>query len=187
MGALLQDSPMPVLKHCLSPIFAGTLVMLSSQVAVAQQPTRAAATVEKADSAEIQAYRLTMDDVRKLYSVNLALARLARTHPEIVDTAQDTTDASPTVTDLTRQMDAKPLARDAVRVAGLTSRQYFVITFALTYASLNHQAMIMCGHNAQCVAAEAKINPANLAFINQHQAELQRLQQQFVADSSKSP
>jgi hypothetical protein len=183
---------MTFLKHWLLPPLAWTLVMFSSQTAVAQQARRvgAATAAAESDSAEVQAYRLTIEDVRKLYAANLALIRLQRSHPELAQAEQDTTDLPEyAVTVLARRLEDRPLTREAVRAAGLTSRHFFVITLALAYAGLSQQTAVLCGRNAQCVAAaaraaEASHLTANVAFINQHQAELQRLQGEFVRDSS---
>jgi hypothetical protein len=141
-----------------------------------------------ADSAELKAYRLTIEGVRKWYAAALAFARLARTHPE--SAAADTAEAS--VTSLTvqaRQIEDRPQAREAVRAAGLTAREAVVIVNVLARATFAHMAVLQ-GMQAQRAAAEAGINPANVAFMNQHQAELQRLAGELEAvakDSLRRP
>jgi hypothetical protein len=162
-------------KPRLLPALACTLVMFSSPAAVAQGFTAAT----KSDSAEFRAYRLTIEDVRKYYAVMLAGIRLARTHPELAkaDTA-DLSEAPLTVQ--ARQFEASPEGRELLRAGGLTGRQYIVIGYVFAGAELAR-----LGGDQSFL-----IHPANVAFINEHQAELERLQgevQAALPESLRAP
>ena len=130
-----------------------------------------------ADLRELSRYTLTTADLQKLAAVNANLAKLAKAH-ENDDEGDD--DGSDTNNESLDQMAARlarnPEARKAIEAAGLTPRQYSVIMMALFQASFAQYAVEQ-GADAAKVAHDASVNPANIRFVKEHKAELQKLQE----------
>jgi len=143
--------------------------------ALCAQPTRAAASGD-ADLRELSRYELTMADVRKFAAANAALAK----HPkaEQNDDEEEDEDESSNDDESLDEMAARigriPEARNAIEAAGLTVRQYAVITMALFQAAFAQYAVEQ-GADPAKVARDAGVNPANLRFVKEHKAELEKL------------
>ncbi len=143
--------------------------------ALCAQPTHAAASGD-ADLRELARYELTMADVRKFAAANAALAK----HPkaEQNDDEDEDEDESSNDDESLDEMAARigriPEARKAIEAAGLTVRQYAVITMAL-FQSAFAQYAVEQGADPAKVARDAGVNPANLRFVKEHKAELEKL------------
>lgn len=116
---------------------------------------------------ELENYTFTMDDMRKFFQVGRNLERVGREHPELQADARidiqhlDKSEA---------KINANPLLLKAVMDTGLTTRQYTLmnlILFLTSIASLNSDAA-----DAVKAMRDAHLNPANLAFIKEHEQEL---------------
>ncbi len=143
--------------------------------ALCAQPTVAAPGGD-ADLRELSRYELTMADVRKFAAANAALAK----HPkaEQSDDEDEGEDESSNDDESLDEMAARigriPEARKAIEAAGLTVRQYAVITMAL-FQSAFAQYAVEQGADPAKVARDAGVNPANLRFVKEHKAELEKL------------
>ena len=143
--------------------------------ALCAQPTHAAPGGD-ADLRELSRYELTMADVRKFAAANAALAK----HPkaEQNDDEEEAEDESSNDDESLDEMAARigriPEARNAIEAAGLTVRQYAVITMALFQAAFAQYAVEQ-GADPAKVARDAGVNPANLRFVKEHKAELEKL------------
>ena len=76
---------------------------------------------------------------------------------------------------MTARIESNPVARKAVEAAGLSARQYVVITMALFQASLAQYAVDQ-GADPGKVAGETGVNPANIRFVKEHKAELEQME-----------
>ena len=143
--------------------------------ALCAQPTRASASGD-ADLRELARYELTLADVRKFAAANAAIAK----HPkaEQNDDEEEDEDESSNDDESLDEMAARigriPEARKAIEAAGLTLRQYAVITMALFQAAFAQYAVEQ-GADPAKVARDAGVNPANLRFVKEHKAELEKL------------
>jgi hypothetical protein len=77
------------------------------------------------------------------------------------------------LTEMAAAMDRQPMLANALKSAGLTAREYSVMSMALLQASM------WAGMKKQGMVKEKDIpkdvNPANIAFVEQHQAEMAAL------------
>jgi hypothetical protein len=135
-------------------------------------PPCSAAPSGDADLRELSRYELTMTDVRKFAAANAALAQ----HPEAErDEDQDESDTEDdSLDELAARIGRVPEARKAIEAAGLTVRQYAVITMALFQAAFAQYAVDQ-GADINKVARDAGVNPANIRFVKEHKAELEKL------------
>jgi hypothetical protein len=154
---------------------SAVLAFVLALAAVAFVPQSQAATGD-ADLRELSRYQLTLAEVRKYAAANANLAK----HPKVAededaegDSDEDTSDES--LDGMAARIGKIPEARKAIESAGLTVRQYAVITMALIQASMA-QFAVDSGADPAKVARDAGVNPANMKFVKEHKAELQKMQ-----------
>lgn len=124
----------------------------------------------KADALELRDYTLTMDELERWGTAAAALARMGRANPELKERlSMNVSDAS--IDAFAARLEEVPEVRDVVEDAGFTPRDYAVVTYVVVQSMLGH-ATIQQGMSADAVATKAGINPENLAFVQQHQAEV---------------
>lgn len=131
-----------------------------------------AATSDDADLRELSRYTLTMTDVRKFAAANAELAK----HPKAEDEDEEAGGGDgESLDEMAARIGRIPEARKAIEGAGLTVRQYAVITMALFQAAFAQYAVEQ-GADINKVAKDAGVNPANIRFVKDNKAELEKLQ-----------
>lgn len=124
----------------------------------------------KADGLELRDYTLTLEELQRWGTAAAALARIGREHPELKDRlSMNASDAS--IDAFAARLEAVPAVRDAIEAEAFSPREYAVVTYVVVQAMLG-QAAIEQGMSADAVAAKAGINPENLTFVRDHQAEV---------------
>ena len=156
---------------CASFISRGFIFAVLFLAALCGQPVLAAPNGD-ADLRELSRYELTMADLKKFGAANAALAK----HPkaEENDDAGDDTNDNESLDDMAARIGRIPEARKAIEAAGLSVRQYCVITMALFQAAFAQYAVEQ-GADINKVAREAGVNPANIRFVKEHKAELEKM------------
>lgn len=139
-------------------------------VAICGMPTHASPKGD-ADVRELSRYELTMADLRKYAAANATLAKQPKAESE-EDGDEDRNNES--LDDMATRVGRVPEARKAIEAAGLTPRQYAVITMALFQAAFAQFAVDQ-GADPAKVARDAGVNPANLRFVKEHKQELEKL------------
>jgi len=152
--------------------FASTavLVLVFALLAAVCGEQAHSATSGDADLRELSRYQLTMADVRKFAAANANLAK----HPKVEQGDDDAEDENESLDEMAARIESNPVARKAVEAAGLSARQYVVITMALFQASLAQYAVDQ-GADPGKVAGETGVNPANIRFVKEHKAELEQM------------
>lgn len=147
------------------------LVFLLGALALVFGRSAHSAASDDADLRELSRYTLTMADIRKYAAANSALAG----QPKVEESDDsDDGDDDESLDEMTARIEKIPAARQAIEGAGLSARQFAVITMALLQASLA-QFAIEQGADPAKVARDASVNPANIRFVKEHKAELQKL------------
>lgn len=124
----------------------------------------------QADAQELGDYTLTMDELERWGTAAAAVARIGREKPELKDQlSMNASEAS--IDAFAERLEAIPEVRDAVEEAGFSPREYAVTTYVVVQSMLA-QAAIQQGMNIDAIAAKAGINPANVTFFQQHEAEV---------------
>lgn len=158
----------------------GLLVLMFALLAAMFGPQAHAAGGGDADLRELSRYTLTMADIRKYAAANANLAK----HPKAEENedGEDDEDSDNESLDVMAARIAKiPEARKAIEAAGLTPRQYAVITMALFQASMA-QFAVEQGADPAKVARDASVNPANIRFVKENKAELEKLKSPSSSD-----
>lgn len=78
-----------------------------------------------------------------------------------------------TISDIARQFEKVPGVAAALARAGLTPREFATIQLALLQASMTYGMMKASGRTT--LPASIQVNPDNLKFVQEHEAEIDRL------------
>lgn len=127
-----------------------------------------------ADLRELSRYVLTLSDVRKYAAANEALAKLPKPEQNEEEAEDGDDDNDESLDGMAKRIESVPAARQSIEAAGLSVRQYAVITMALFQAAFA-QFAVEQGADPAKVARDAGVNPANLRFVKEHKAELEKL------------
>jgi hypothetical protein len=127
------------------------------------------------DMKEIANYKLTMDGVRKFAQANHTMEQLKKDHPELDKEDDDSDDKdSQSLDAMEAKLNSVAPARNAIEKAGLSVREYVVMTFALLQSGIAQYAIDQ-GADPAKVARDAGINPSNVTFYKEHKAEIEAL------------
>lgn len=140
-----------------------------------------------ADRAEIQDYELTMDDIRMWSEATAELQRVVEANPQLAASLEEEESGSQDLDDsidaMAARYESEPAVRDAIEDAGISAREYAVIFWAMMQAGMA-QFSIEQGADPAEVAREMQVNPANIEFVQEHEAEIAALREQLQAGSS---
>ena len=144
---------------------------------VLSMPAPAPAKSPSNDEMEIQRFTLTSPFLDKMAAVQRKVATLEKDHPEMEKQMKGAASKNREETDnsidgMVKKMDSFPPLVNIIKAQGLTVRQYVVGTMALIqagmYAAMKKQMPSM--------KTPEGMNMANVAFIEAHQAELDKFQ-----------
>ncbi len=147
-----------------------------------------------ADDRALHSYTLTMDHLRKLKQVALNLVAYEKAHPDEAQKYEDMSESDDATLD--QQIDhmaSIPPMRKALASAGISARDY-VLT-SMTYFQAGMTAAMMDSYaktKQQPPPLPYNVNPANVAFVRSHKAEIEQLKlgeaaQGAEADPSEAP
>lgn len=136
--------------------------------------------------AELKSYRLTMDKVDKYYAAQRNLAQKAKTmsREEREQIEADASDEN--IDEWAASLERIAPVREAVRGAGLSVKEFAMITMALMQANMAAGVLEMRPNdNQDSLAREMNANMDNIRFVRQHRAELLRKDSVFAADMKR--
>lgn len=123
------------------------------------------------DEAALASYTLTMERVEAWSRASQNLQRLAEEDPALAERWDAENADAESFDEMIAQIEAEPRARAAVEEAGISVRDYVLTTMALLQAMFAQAAMDM----TQDAPVPEGVNPANVQFVRDHQAEIQAL------------
>jgi hypothetical protein len=133
------------------------------------QPPRAVAGMEDALT-----YTLTMPAVRRWFDAQRNIGEAIREDEDLADELEVT--GGTTVDAFEDHYSSVPPIRSAIERAGLSVREFSLILIALPHAQ-SVQQEIDDGASRDDMIRRRQVNPANLDFVRDNRAELQRMQQ----------
>lgn len=155
----------------------------SAATATTQQPGQQA----DKDLGDVTEYRLTMEGMDKFFqaqrNLGLAASELTREEREAMEAENDASDNNESLDAMVKRIESNKMANDAIRKAGLTAREYTLLTVATMQAAMAASVLQMRPNdNQDSLAREMKVNPANIKFMKDNQAEFQRRQDALQAE-----
>lgn len=137
------------------------------------------------DLLELQRYTLTMDKVTRFYESMKDLADLSAAHPELKNKLETDADKHEDLGAIEHRIAAEPLIVSTIAKHGFTPREFVVCEMAYIQTAFASAMLKQPGVDRAKMIADAHINPANIAFVEQHQADLQALQQRYEPEQKK--
>jgi hypothetical protein len=176
-----------LLAACSKDKAAGTADTTASTTPAAGTTSSASADAELAD---VTQYTLTMDKYDKYLAAQRNIALKAKDlSPEERQKFKEGPDSednsSQSLDDMAKRIESEPLMNAAVRDAGLSPREFAVITMSMMQTAMAAGVLKMRPNdNQDSLIREMKANPANVKFWQANEAELTR-KQKAVADEMK--
>ena len=138
-----------------------------------------------ADEEEISRFRLTIDGVRKMHAINLAMKKIdlekssqASGTPEDSAAAENESDAgsnSSSLDEIETFINGNTQARTLLAAHGMDTRDYVVMTHAMLVVGVAQMAIDQ-GTRPDSVAKEMKITAENMRFYKENRKELDAMQ-----------
>jgi hypothetical protein len=166
-----------------SPARLLVLGLYLATVPVALQSQATPAATDK-DVAEIQQYTLTMEKVTRFAQVFGDLAKLAKDNPQLTSAMESSADGHESIDGIEKRISAEPRIVAAITDHGFTTHEFIVLEVTIFQAAMAAAAKQQGADSAKLIV-EGHVNPANVAFMEQHKAEFEELQKKYgTAQSS---
>lgn len=115
---------------------------------------------------------LTDAESARLDQLNEEVDRLERDDDDD-DAEEAIAGPSQTLSDMVQRLDKVPGVAAAIRRAGLSTREFATMQLALLQASLTYGIMKASGRTT--LPASVDVNPDNIKFVQQHEADIERV------------
>jgi len=139
------------------------------------------------DITDVSKYHLTMEGMDKYFQAqrNVALA-MKDLSPAEREAAGMHSGADATINDMVAQVERNPTVITAIRKAGLSPREYILITVSYMQSAMAAAVMKMQPKaNQDSLAREMKANLENIRFITDNEAELSRKAAELEAEMKR--
>ncbi len=164
---------------------ARTLIRAALALVLFVSLPAAAALAQDKDMAEVEHYTLTMDKVNHFKGFLMDLQAYGKAHPaempEIKKALETDADKHEDLAGTVRRLNSNAAVASLLTKNGWTAHDYalFQVSF---FQAMMASAMKPADVSDAKAAAQAHMNPANLAFIREHTQELTALMQSMKSD-----
>jgi len=152
----------------------------TSAAAAAATSSSPAASSGGDDLADVTNYKLSMDKIDKFIAANRNIASAAKSMSPAEREAMEArnenkNDSNQSLDEMARRIDSEPVMRDAIRSAGLSAREFSLITISMMQTAMASGILKMRPNdNQDSLIREMKANPDNVKFYREHEAEITR-------------
>ncbi len=153
---------------------------LSLLVAATLLTALPALAVDK-DIAEMERYTLTMDKLNRFGQVMSDLGAYVKAHPESKAAIETDAEKHEDLDAITRRISSVPGLVSILNKDGLPPREFVLVEVTLIQAAMAFSMKPADEPDAR-YAAKVQMNPANLAFVRDHQAEIKAMQAKMSPD-----
>lgn len=130
----------------------------------------------------MRAYGLDMAKVNKFAAVTEKVANMVQANPSLATKYEnEASKADESLDGTIKSLDKIPELSSAVRGEGLTMRDYMMTTLVLAYGAAYREMKKADAH----AEAPFALSPANMKFMDQHAAELRKIQARVDAAQAK--
>lgn len=173
-------------RGLLAASFMGLLAVMacsksdSSQTASTTSAAPAApATANQADEdlTDVTKYKLSMDKIDKYIQSQKNLAAkvkaMSPAEREAFKNNDDVADANASIDEMVAKIDKQPVMADAIRSAGLSTREWVMVTMSMMQTGMAAAVLKMRPNdNQDSLMREMKVNPENVKWYTEHEAEI---------------
>ena len=159
------------------------LLFVCSSAAFAQGARRKAA--DDPDMKELAAYTLTMDGLNKVDRVNKDMIAAIKKNPSLAPKDDDSAGDAQTLSDMEKKINSMPVMAGALKQEGMSAREYAKFTMAMMQAGFAVVGKQMSAKMNKPFQVPEGINPANITFFEQHQADFKKLEESYNAMNAK--
>ena len=153
-------------------------------------PAEASSEVEE-DLADLSKYQLTMAKYDKYLAAQRSIALKAKSlspaEKQAMKARQESRDNSDaTLDEMAKNIEAEPMMVAAIRDAGLSAREFAVLTMSIMQTAMAASVVKMRPtDNQDSLIREMKANPANVKFFRDNEAALTKKQQDLEAEMKR--
>jgi hypothetical protein len=135
---------------------------------------------EQKDLAELQAFTLTMDVVNRTYQTMYEAAQASKSDPELkkLSNSADSDTDYQSISALSAKYATYQVIVTILGKHGFTPHQYVVAQLTVLQSGIAAAALKM-GADRSKLISNAMVNPANIDFMVQHQAEIEELNKKY--------
>lgn len=143
------------------------------------------------DLADISKYRLSMEKFEKYLeaSKNIGLKAKSLTPAQRAAMEQrneNSSNANASLDEMVRNVEKEPIMVDAIKAAGLSPREYMMITMSFMQTGMAAAvAKMRPNDNQDSLIRSMQANPDNVKFYNEHEAEITAKTKALEAEMKK--
>ena len=162
----------------------------AATTATPESPAAAAPTADR-DLADVTQYKLSMDKIDNYLQAqrNIA-AEAASMTPEqraaLEARGKDESNANASIDEMVKRIETEPMMVAAIKDAGLSAREFTVITFSVMQTGMAAAVLKMRPKDNQDSLMRAmQANPDNVKFYNEHEAEITQKMKSIEGEMKK--
>lgn len=158
----------------------------SSETAATPEASMPAASQADQDLNDVSTYKLSMDKIDKYIQAQKNLAAKVKSMSPAEREAlsnNDMSDPNTSLNDMVARIDKQPAMVDAIKAAGLSTREWVLVTMSMMQTGMAAAVLKMRPKdNQDSLMREMKVNPDNIRFFNEHEAEITAKTKAIEAD-----
>jgi hypothetical protein len=153
----------------------------------ASTPASASQSQSDEDLQDVSKYKLSMDKIDKyIQSQKNMAAKVKSMSPaerEAFSSRDIASDANASLDDMVAKIDKEPVMVEAIKSAGLSTREWVLVTMSMMQTGMAAAVLKMRPNdNQDSLMREMKVNPDNIKFYNEHEAEITAKTKAIEAD-----
>lgn len=144
------------------------------------------------DLADVTSYRLSMDRIDRYLAaqrnIGAKMKAMSPSEREAFKARSESGDESDDSLDgMAKKFDSVPEMRDAIRAAGLSTREFALLTMSMMQTAMASSVLQQRPKdNQDSLVREMKANPDNIKFYREHEAEITRKTNELKAQMKAS-
>ena len=153
----------------------------------ASTPAAASQSQSDADLQDVSKYKLSMDKIDKYIqsqkNLGAKVKSMSAAERAAFQNSDISSDANASLDDMVAKIDKQPVMVAAIKDAGLSTREWVLVTMSMMQTGMAAAVLKMRPNdNQDSLIREMKVNPDNIKFYNEHEAEITAKTKAIEAD-----
>lgn len=163
----------------------------AATTATPESPAAASPATDR-DLADVTQYKLSMDKIDKYLQAQRNVAtKAASLTPEqraaLEAKGENESNPNASIDEMVKRIEAEPMMVAAIKDAGLSAREFTVITFSMMQTGMAAAVLKMRPNDNQDSLIRAmQANPDNVKFYNEHEAEITQKMKAIESEMKKA-